>query len=103
MIRRPPRSTLFPYTTLFRSALHTEFRDNRDPGSREVEPVYRGGRTVRFSTEIGRGAPPLQAPWTGPRVLILQHPSDPVTWWSPSLLFSRPDWLAEPQIGRAHV
>src|SRR5256885_5453022 len=29
MIRRPPRSTLFPYTTLFRSgraALHTESR-----------------------------------------------------------------------------
>src|SRR2546421_6657895 len=25
MIRRPPRSTLFPYTTLFRSALQSEF------------------------------------------------------------------------------
>src|SRR5947209_20410661 len=24
IIRRPPRSTLFPYTTLFRSALHTK-------------------------------------------------------------------------------
>src|SRR2546429_9030696 len=24
MIRRPPRSTLFPYTTLFRSLLHTD-------------------------------------------------------------------------------
>src|SRR5438270_8494488 len=24
MIRRPPRSTLFPYTTLFRSRLHSE-------------------------------------------------------------------------------
>src|SRR3989442_3142956 len=24
MIRRPPRSTLFPYTTLFRSLLHDE-------------------------------------------------------------------------------
>src|SRR3989454_9372197 len=24
MIRRPPRSTLFPYTTLFRSAVNTE-------------------------------------------------------------------------------
>src|SRR5690349_23883537 len=24
MIRRPPRSTLFPYTTLFRSALYAE-------------------------------------------------------------------------------
>src|SRR6266496_2340575 len=39
MIRRPPRSTLFPYTTLFRSA---RFR----PASRDyqylrvVEPVY---------------------------------------------------------------
>src|SRR3712207_8604031 len=27
MIRRPPRSTLFPYTTLFRSALPEERRD----------------------------------------------------------------------------
>src|SRR5256885_15165171 len=26
MIRRPPRSTLFPYTTLFRSAAHTCWR-----------------------------------------------------------------------------
>src|SRR3712207_8807105 len=25
MIRRPPRSTLFPYTTLFRSVLHDRF------------------------------------------------------------------------------
>src|SRR2546423_10085795 len=25
MIRRPPRSTLFPYTTLFRSRIRTEF------------------------------------------------------------------------------
>src|SRR2546429_3659031 len=25
MIRRPPRSTLFPYTTLFRSVAETEF------------------------------------------------------------------------------
>src|SRR5687768_18593979 len=36
MIRRPPRSTLFPYTTLFRS------RDGRardDPGLRAEEPA----------------------------------------------------------------
>src|SRR5260370_7008498 len=32
MIRRPPRSTLFPYTTLFRSALHAGF-----PGWDEAE------------------------------------------------------------------
>ncbi|GAY08337.1 alpha/beta-hydrolase family protein [Pseudonocardia sp. N23] len=79
------------------NALHTEFRDDRDPGSREVEPVYRDGRTVRFSTDVAVGAPPAGAPWDGSRTLILQHPSDPITWWSPQLLFSRPDWLAEPR------
>src|SRR2546427_7622753 len=33
MIRRPPRSTLFPYTTLFRS--HT----SREPRSRRIEQM----------------------------------------------------------------
>src|SRR3712207_8252128 len=36
MIRRPPRSTLFPYTTLFRSdgveARHVDALDAREPG-----------------------------------------------------------------------
>src|SRR5947209_14481489 len=31
MIRRPPRSTLFPYTTLFRSALRHVARAREDP------------------------------------------------------------------------
>src|SRR5260221_10181836 len=34
MIRRPPRSTLFPYTTLFRSALASGGRGRRDNRSR---------------------------------------------------------------------
>src|SRR5438445_9885735 len=29
MIRRPPRSTLFPYTTLFRSRIAPEYRADR--------------------------------------------------------------------------
>src|SRR5690242_21251078 len=29
MIRRPPRSTLFPYTTLFRSGVEDESRDQQ--------------------------------------------------------------------------
>src|SRR3712207_7502109 len=38
MIRRPPRSTLFPYTTLFRSVrVHDEPADHRPrPGQRVV-------------------------------------------------------------------
>src|SRR3712207_8227396 len=33
MIRRPPRSTLFPYTTLFRS-VHQQHGHDRDPQQR---------------------------------------------------------------------
>src|ERR1035441_10879536 len=36
MIRRPPRSTLFPYTTLFRSVLAIRFGGNRV----KLEGVY---------------------------------------------------------------
>src|SRR2546427_8436920 len=32
MIRRPPRSTLFPYTTLFRSAREDAAREGVQPG-----------------------------------------------------------------------
>ncbi|MEO8814184.1 MAG: alpha/beta hydrolase [Mycobacterium sp.] len=70
----------------------------RDPGTTAVAPRYDNGRTVRFSQgtdpgEIARNAAP---PWDGTRVLFLQHASDPVVWWSPDLLFARPDWLTEP-------
>ena len=69
----------------------------RDPGTREVDPRYDNGRTVRFS-EANRPADidaVAARPWAGTRVLFLQHPSDPVVWWSPHLLFGRPDWLRE--------
>ena len=26
----------------------------------------------------------------------MQHASDPITWWSPDLIVSEPDWLEEP-------
>src|SRR5206468_10483238 len=42
MIRRPPRSTLFPYTTLFRSSsapVEPLFRSSSAP----VEPLFRSG------------------------------------------------------------
>src|SRR3712207_7232144 len=39
MIRRPPRSTLFPYTTLFRSVGRRLGQDLRELGRRRVGPV----------------------------------------------------------------
>src|SRR2546430_17632520 len=45
MIRRPPRSTLFPYTTLFRSILFKAFADidvfDLEVGSENPEDVIR--------------------------------------------------------------
>jgi len=80
------------------SSLWSALIQRRDPGSTEVAPRYDDGRTVRFSqgadsAEIARDT---AAPWRGTRVLFLQHASDPIVWWSPELLFSRPDWLVEP-------
>src|SRR2546430_5150314 len=65
MIRRPPRSTLFPYTTLFRS------RDGvwRETGILEKFPAE--GPKVRWRAPIGAG-------YTGPavangRVYVMDH------------------------------
>src|SRR3712207_7790261 len=52
MIRRPPRSTLFPYTTLFRS---TSSRDVRGPGRTAVGVIANRAHSIdvvraRFSS-----------------------------------------------------
>src|SRR5690349_21872142 len=44
MIRRPPRSTLFPYTTLFRSAYDTSWAFRSYPYPPGCDPVCRLGR-----------------------------------------------------------
>lgn len=79
------------------SSLWKALTERRDPRTPEVQPRYDNGRVVRFAqasspAEIAGVAAP---PWHSPRVLFLQHPSDPVVWWSTDLLFERPDWLAE--------
>ena len=73
-----------------------ELTSARVKGSPEWLPVYGDGRTVRFAAS----ASDLRLPSGGlrhPRVVYLQHASDPVVWWSPDLLWRKPDWLAEPR------
>ncbi|OZC55151.1 hypothetical protein CH267_11090 [Rhodococcus sp. 06-621-2] len=74
--------------------LWSQFKNRRDPGSPEVRPVYADGLVVRFA-DNSSGIPPEGQPWLSPRILYVQHASDPVVWWSPDLLFERPDWLSE--------
>src|SRR3712207_6994608 len=59
MIRRPPRSTLFPYTTLFRSAPIADLAD---------ESASRPGHEP---------APPPQRPWSGAPVEANRAPVPP--------------------------
>src|SRR2546430_5464338 len=51
MIRRPPRSTLFPYTTLFRSSRRRSRQGRRSsrchPQRRRTGPHTDGGRVTR--------------------------------------------------------
>jgi uncharacterized membrane protein len=78
-------------TTLWRAV-----EASRDPGSPEWQPVIQQGQTIRFAASPENYANP-PGPWNEPRLLYLQHASDPVVWWYWSILWSRPDWLAEPR------
>src|SRR3989441_10020208 len=54
MIRRPPRSTLFPYTTLFRSAFAAENACNKYKIALAI---------VRRFPELALRLPPTRKPW----------------------------------------
>src|SRR3712207_7146966 len=73
MIRRPPRSTLFPYTTLFRSVegmliqhqahMFDEDGKIRDPNPRAVEVLKLVKKLVDSGVTLDVGRDDL-APWT---------------------------------------
>src|SRR5437764_12649191 len=69
MIPKPPRSTLFPYTTLFRSRLHKEWRathiedfvlDYLPPYSPELNPIERVWKLTRRQCLHNRYFPVLE-------------------------------------------
>jgi uncharacterized membrane protein len=70
--------------------------NTRDKGSPEWQPRYQQGTTVRFAaSNADLKILHTQASWKQPRVLYMQHASDPVVWWSYDLLWQKPDWLKE--------
>ena len=80
----------------FNNTIWTDLTHNRDAGSPEWLPIFDKGENVRFAaTADNLGRPP--DPWSTPRVVYLQHASDPIAWWNPDLLFTKPDWLREPR------
>ncbi|PIS96429.1 hypothetical protein CEX82_03735 [Cutibacterium acnes] len=77
-----------------------DLEKHRREGSPEIVPVIGNGRVVRFIgnpreiTHDHWGAP--YPPWRShTRIAYVQHPSDPVTWWSPEMIWAEPDWMRE--------
>src|SRR5256884_8352013 len=87
MIRRPPRSTLFPYTTLFRSLRNAE----RGTGGSVVPPLRnaeRGTGGEAFYVSIGQGSTDREAlaearaaTREAARLGMRRLESDHRTWW----------------------
>lgn len=83
--------------------LHQEITESRVLSSTQVLPIVDDGQHVRFAStqdqleadQFGRAL----GAWDYPRIVYLQHASDPVVWWSPQLLFRSPDWLDETRRG----
>jgi len=92
-VRRSVDGALFigtPSTTeLWRS-----ITDARNAGSPQILPIYDQGKTVRFASNIKNLRANADG-WQSPRVLYVQHASDPVMWWNYDLILHKPDWLRE--------
>src|SRR5256885_11774536 len=91
MIRRPPRSTLFPYTTLFRSAA----TGNR-PARGKLAEFDLDGRLQRIYSDDGR----LNAPWG---VAIAPPDFGPLSGRLLVGNFGGAGRICAFEIGRAHV
>jgi uncharacterized membrane protein len=73
-----------------------QLTDARQTGTPEWHPVFRDSRSVRFMTQAGSAVPDT-LPWGRMRVVYLQYPSDPITFFSPHDAWRAPDWMDAPR------
>ncbi len=71
----------------FNNTMWEDLKRNRDPGSPQWLPIYDQGDNVRFVARADNLGRP-DKPWAIPRIVYLQHASDPIAWWNPDLLFA---------------
>ena len=78
----------------FASTIWAKITAARNPDSPQWRPEYRDGALIRFMTREGFSVP-AAAEWGPLRIVYLQHGSDPMSFFSPGLAYSRPDWLSQ--------
>jgi uncharacterized membrane protein len=76
----------------FPSGVWSRVVQHRNPGSTAWLPRFRDGSMMRFTgrentLELGGER------WGPMRFVYIQHASDPMTFFSPDLLYRKPDWL----------
>ncbi|HET6630251.1 MAG TPA: alpha/beta-hydrolase family protein [Woeseiaceae bacterium] len=80
----------------FRSETWRAATQQRAPGSPAWLPRFRDSRVIRFTNQENRLEMP-GVPWGPLRIAFLQYATDPVTFFEPSLLWRRPEWLQPPR------
>jgi uncharacterized membrane protein len=81
---------------VFRNHIHNAVTDAREAGTPLWRPVYKNGEYVRFAVSPADLSQPTTE-WKSPRIVYLQNSSDPITYWSLNLIWSRPEWLDSPR------
>lgn len=82
----------------FVNPMHNSITGQRDEGSPAWQPIYDNGNTVRFTSRENALNQPT-GEWGETKIIYSQHSSDPVVFYSPSLLFDEPEWLKPGQRG----
>lgn len=79
----------FPHETWTHATTH------RDAGSPAWLPRFRNGNVMRFMND--HEGPPQGDGWGSFRILFLQYPSDPITFFNASSAWRQPDWMLHPR------
>ncbi|QDT10549.1 alpha/beta hydrolase [Planctomycetes bacterium K23_9] len=77
----------------FPSTMWPELVRDREPGTPAWLPRFRDGELIRFMDGKESSAEEPHADWGVMRIVYLQHGSDPMVWFSPSLAWHQPAWL----------
>lgn len=75
----------------FLSRSWRQISSERAEGTPEWLPRFRDGAVARFLNQTDM--PDEGLPWGPLRMVYLQYASDPITFFSPTLLWREPDWL----------
>lgn len=77
----------------FPSRVWNKLTAGRRPETPAWLPGFRDGRLVRFTSQ--QNTLRSDRPWGPIRIVYVQYASDPMSFFSPSLIYRKPEWLAE--------